>query len=580
MRILLVNHSELHVKGILEQCSATQEHTFLIVEDGEQALFQLMRVQFDIVIVSLVLPDIDAPSLMQLNNGRAGTNTAFIIVADDFDQKLVSWCLQKGADDVVKPTEVTPTLLNKALARKLYNMSVISDFSNSFVKSTDLSQTDKLTQLHNREYFLSSLTSAIPRAKRYNIKLALMVIDIDNFKSCNEHYGFETGDMYLQQVAQDMNRLSREGDLICYLGGDEFAILAYKLDSSAALHRFVRRLLDVFNAPRECAQHQIELTASLGIAQFPESANEPQELLKCAEIAMYRAKVAGKNQFSYYSSELHAHVSKRLLIENTLPAAMKEGQFVLHYQPIVVLEPYKVAGVEALVRWQHPELGLLYPEAFISIAEDLDKIIKLGNWVMEAAFTQLQQWRKSELVDDTFCMAINVSVHQLLSSHFVESFFAYLKKYDIAPSCVELEIVESVLIRDFVRLKDNLTLLINAGVSLAVDDFGTGYSSLAYLRDLPVNTLKVDKSFLLGLPGESRGCRLLKALINIAKSLEMKVVVEGVENVEQAKLCLQYKAEKVQGFYFSKPLVSSDELDKVIHANFKPDIKGVGNGQS
>lgn len=548
---------------MVEQLSFDLRDTsIVVVNDGEQAINQITRTHFDIVILPLVLPDLDILTLVGMTQNKLAGGTSFIAVAEQIDDGLIKKCLTKGIDEIVSPEQLSKTLLYKVYARSVSRLGLYQALSTQSQDIKHVTRTDKLTGLKNRDFFLSSLKGLIQRAHRGKLTASLILIDVDNFKSCNDYYGHYVGDMYLQKAANELTKVCREGDLVCYFGGDEFAILAHNLDSGTALYNFANRLQHVFSSPIECMGHKLELGASIGVAMYPDSALDDKELLKAAEIAMYKAKQAGKNKFYFYSKVLHEQLEEQLSIENSLLQGIENNEFCLYYQPQIAMRPTRIVGVEALVRWHHPTLGLLSPDRFIPFAETSGKIVPLGQWIMAQACQQLVSWRNQGVVSDDFKMSINVSAVQLAEDSFTEQFLDCLSHYNLPPKSVELEIVESVLIHDMEIVKNTIAELVDSGVGFAVDDFGTGYSSLAYLRDLPVTTLKVDRSFVMGLPSDAKGCNLLKALISMASSLEMNVVVEGVETFEQATLCEKYKAEVLQGYYFSKPIGDIADFEK------------------
>ncbi|EWH11051.1 response regulator [Catenovulum agarivorans DS-2] len=555
MRVLLVNHFYQQAKALLEQLSFDLKDTsIVVVNDGEQAINHMTRTHFDIVILPLVLPDLDILTLVDMTQSKLAGGTAFIAVTENVSDSLINKCLTRGIDEIVSAEQLNKTLLYKVYARTVSRLGLYQALNMQSQDIKHVTRTDKLTGLKNRDFFLTSLKALLQRAHREQVKASLILIDVDNFKSCNDYYGHYVGDLYLQKAAKELLKVCRDDDLVCYFGGDEFAILANDLDTGTALFNFANRLQKVFSSPIECLGHKLELGASIGVAMFPDSAADDKELLKAAEIAMYKAKQAGKNKFYFYSKLLHEQLEEQLEVENSLLDGIKNNEFRLFYQPQLAVNPTRVVGAEALIRWYHPTLGLLSPDRFIPFAETSGKIIQLGQWVIQQACSQLVLWRRNNVVSEEFRVSINISAVQLADETFTDRFFDCLRQFSLPPNVIELEIVESVLIHDMELVRNTIAELVDAGVGFAVDDFGTGYSSLAYLRDLPVTTLKVDRSFVIGLPSDVKGCNLLKALISMASSLEMNVVVEGVETLEQASLCEKYKAQVLQGYYFSKPI--------------------------
>ena len=417
----------------------------------------------------------------------------------------------------------------------------------------DLAEHDQLTGLLNRYAFEQQVKETEALRKRIGFTFGLMLLDLDNFKWINDTYGHDCGDELLKRVAERLEHVCREQDLLCRLGGDEFAI-ALVGKARGYSHKVAQRIFDSFKSPIYVNELSVNVECSIGIADFENDYINLTDALKKADLAMYHAKSSGKNQFHYFSEELQQAAERRISVESEIRQALTNREFIPYFQPQIDTETKKIIGAEALVRWQHSERGLIGPGEFLDVAEETGQIKEIDQQILEKAIAQRAEWTKSEGIKSDFRIAINISARHLRDESFTARVKSLISKYQLDPSVIELEIVESELVNDFemaVKVIDELNEL---GVILAIDDFGTGYSSLSYLKHLKVHTLKVDRSFIIDVATSNIDCNLFKGLINLGQSMKLQIVVEGVENIEQFEKCELYHAEIVQGFYFSKPL--------------------------
>ena|GEM_PF-79127 len=415
-----------------------------------------------------------------------------------------------------------------------------------------LAQYDVLTGLPNRVVLRDRLEVATAEAKRSGKQGALLFIDLDRFKNVNDSLGHGVGDKLIKEVAQRLAACVRSSDTVSRHGGDEFLVLLSGIENEKAAARVAEEILRSLGSPLKIADLELLVTASIGIACYPENGQEAEILLRNADAAMYSAKEAGRNTYQFYSDDMNRRAQMRLHTEAALRQAVHHRQFVLQFQPQVGLDSTEVIGLEALVRWMSPERGVVPPNEFIPIAEESGLILQIGEWVMEEACRQAVQWRKEGLL--SVPVAVNVSAPQFRQPRFVQIVEEVLKKTDLAPPLLELELTESIVMDGADAVREKLVELAKLGVKLAIDDFGTGYSSLSYLKQFPINRLKIDKSFVFGLPDDHSNQAICSAIVSMGHSLGVKVLAEGVETVEQAHCLASMGCDFAQGFFYSHPL--------------------------
>jgi diguanylate cyclase (GGDEF)-like protein len=415
----------------------------------------------------------------------------------------------------------------------------------------ELADFDPLTGLPNRRLLRDRCTQLLAGAERDGTEMALVFIDLDHFKRVNDSLGHSVGDDLLCAVAQRLSGTVRKVDTLARLGGDEF-IIALPGGHASAAADVASRMLDVCAAPFLVAGHELTVTPSLGISLYPVDGTDFEALLRNADAAMYKAKEAGRNAFRFYSSEMNVATLKHLLMESGLRRGLGAHEFVLHYQPLVQIETGAIVGVEALIRWQNPELGLIGPDQFIHVAEDIGLIIPIGEWVLREACRQVRAWQDSGL--PPLMVAVNVSPVQFRQAGFVEMVAGVLAATELEARFLELELTERTVMHDAEQTLGTLRTLNRMGVELALDDFGTGYSSLAYLKRFPVGKLKIDRSFVRDLEVDSDDRAIASTILSMGHSLRLKVLAEGVETAEQYAILRDMGCELVQGYHFSRPL--------------------------
>ena len=556
MKLLLIDDNELDRQAIVRTFKKTEwDITIAQASSASEGLEQFDSSDFDAVLLDYRLPDIDGMEVLQLLNKHPSHHAAIIILTgasadDDLEREFI----EAGAQDVLFKSEIAHKHLTRAITHARARHVLERQLQESHQRLRALAENDSLTGLANRYYFDESLRAAILRAKRHNEQLALFFLDLDNFKFINDGLGHVIGDQVLQAVATRLVHVVRAGDIVCRLGGDEFAILAHNFDSQEAISQLAQRILEDLRRPIVVGGYENTISSSIGIATYPDAGDSASDLLKAADMAMYRAKHDGRDNYQFFSAIMQAQMQERVRLEKELRANIPNNNFVLFYQPIVDAQTFEICGAEGLVRWDHPERGILPPMEFIPLAEEIGLIGEIDSRSRFNACQQLANWRAQGLVNDDFNMKFNVCAQLLTDDNLYQRIIHDLASTGVPGRCVSLEITESVLIENLAQTAQSLQKLQDYGVEVAVDDFGTGYSSMAYLKELPAHTLKIDRKFVMNIPENAADCRILRAMIVFAKSLDLTVVVEGVETREQARICRDYGADLLQGYLFSKPL--------------------------
>jgi len=430
------------------------------------------------------------------------------------------------------------------------------DLSSALATIQTMATHDTLTSLPNRAYFNEALGHAIAQSQRRDQPLGLFFMDLDRFKNINDTLGHGVGDRVLQEAASRLRRSVRASDLIARLGGDEFVLLVEEFRDTAHLAEIANKVLHAFEPAFVADGHELALSASIGVCTYPQDGSDAQELVSNADIAMYRAKEQGRSRHCFYSAELNKLTEERLTLEAGLRHALERGELEVHYQPKIGFGSGRVTGVEALLRWRHPRLGLLSPDRFIGLAEETGLIVPIGYWTLRHACERVRRWHDQGM---SIAVAVNLSAVQFHQAELVPELARIVKETGIAPHQLELEITESMVMKDpdgAVRVMEAIRRM---GLRLSIDDFGTGHSSLGYLKRFPVNKLKVDRSFVRDLPHNVDDVAITRAVIAMAHSLRMSVVAEGVEEQGQFDLLLAEGCDEFQGYLCTPPL-AEDEL--------------------
>jgi diguanylate cyclase (GGDEF)-like protein/PAS domain S-box-containing protein len=473
-------------------------------------------------------------------------------------------CILVRRDGVETPIEDSTAPIHDRSGQVTGAVMVFHDVSTSRAQSRKmlhLAQHDSLTDLPNRALFSARLTEAIVAAHRYRRKLAVLFVDIDRFKHINDSLGHAIADRVLQSVAGRLQSCVRASDTVSRQGGDEFVILLSEVVRAQHAGVSADKMLRAVHTLHRIDHYDLHLTASIGIATYPDDGTEAETLMKNADFAMYHAKDCGRNNYQFFKPDMNLLAVERQSLEVDLRVALENREFELHYQPKVSLETGAITAVEALIRWHHPQRGLVSPTEFIPVAEDCGVIVPIGRWVLREACRQTRAWREAGL--PPVRIAINVSPRELREENFVATVRAILTEAGLEPCYLELELTETFLMQDEIGTAAVLQALRDVGVTLALDDFGTGYSSLSHLQRFPIDTLKIDQSFVRDITTDANDANIVSAVISMGQSLHMRVVAEGVETQDQVVFLQERGCPEAQGYYFCRPVVA-DQLTRLL----------------
>jgi diguanylate cyclase (GGDEF)-like protein/PAS domain S-box-containing protein len=487
------------------------------------------------------------------------TNPMVLAIRDNRTVGLKANCVLIRRDGVEAAIEDSAAPVHDRRGRVTGAVMVFHDVSMAralSLKMSHLAQHDDLTDLPNRGLLNDRLTQAIALSRRNQQKLAVLFLDLDRFKHINDSLGHDFGDRVLQIVAQRLLHCVRSSDTVCRQGGDEFVVVLSEIAHAQDADVCAAKILTALSAPFCIDEHDLYITASIGIATYPDDGREADNLLKHADLAMYHAKANGCNNFQFFEASMNSRAAERQSLEHDLRHAIERNEFLLHFQPKINLASGAIVGVEALLRWSHPQRGLILPAQFLAIAEECGLIVPIGRWVMNQGCAQARAWRDAGLAP--IRMAINISAVELRSKGFVSGVHAMLTQAGLAPSDVELELTETFLLQAADSTATVLEALKDVGVQLALDDFGTGYASLSHLRRFPIDTLKIDRSFVRDITMDSDDASIVRAVISMGRSLDLKIVAEGVETSEQFDFLRQHGCPEGQGYYFSEPMVAAE----------------------
>lgn len=488
--------------------------------------------------------------------GQKGENW---VQTRDGRELLISWSTAKLTDEQGQVSHLISCGEDITAHRRAHQALAESETRFQY-----LAHHDALTNLPNRLLFYDRMEHALEKARRYDNKVALFFLDLDRLKNINDSLGHGVGDQVLVEFAHKLQKLMRKSDTLARLSGDEFVILCEEVKSIDHAAIFADKILGAFATPLQVSKHIIHTPVSIGIALLDSDMEKAHDLLRAADSAMYQAKKAGGHRYAIYDS---ASSRRRDIfhLESHLRHAVERGETFLQYQPQIDLETGRLIGVEALARWNHPRMGLISPAEFIAVAEETGQIVALGDWIVETACTQNKAWQDAGLTPIT--MAVNISPHQLGQADFPDRIQRILNKTGLDPHFLEIEITETAIMENVEKARETMRGLCDQGISFALDDFGTGYSSLSNLRYLPLKKLKIDRSFIYDVPHSDQDIRLVSSVLALARSLDLKVVAEGIESVEQLSFLQEKGSEIGQGYFFSRP-VTADEIKELMTRNF------------
>ena len=497
-------------------------------------------------------------------SGRATPDPMLRAVEQDRTVHLPGNCLLVRRDGVEIPIDDAVSPIHNRQGRATGAVMVFRDVSMARAMSLEMSHSaehDFLTGLPNRMLLNDRIHQAISLVPRHQKQVVVLFLDLDGFKHINDSLGHPIGDKLLQSVSRRLVHCVRNSDTVSRQGGDEFVVLLSEADQWEDAALIARRMLRAVAEPHSVDQHELHVTTSIGVSIYPDDGLDAETLIKNADTAMYQAKENGRQGYQFFKPAMNVRAVERQSIEESLRRALERQEFVLHYQPKINVMTGEIVGAEALIRWPHPTRGFISPSRFIPIAEDSGLIRPIGNWVLRGACNQARAWADAGLPVGT--MAVNVSAIELRDENFLEGFYRILSETRMDPRCLELELTESVLMKHAESAASILQTLREQGVQVAIDDFGTGYSSLSYLRKFPIDALKIDQSFVSQVTSTADDRSIVTAVISMARSLNLRVVAEGVETLDQLEFLRAHDCQEAQGFYFSSP-VAPQEFEKML----------------
>jgi diguanylate cyclase (GGDEF)-like protein len=560
IRVLLVEDNPLDARLVQELLEQEQklELDIVHVERLDQALKRLEAQDIDVILLDLILPDgqgIDTLKALR----DAALEIPIVVLTGIQNEETATQALQHGAQDylVKGPDQGNPLSrsIRYAIERKRMELRV-----------RRLAHFDGVTGLPNRTLFLDRLDRALAQARRGGRVLGVLFLDLDHFKAVNDSFGHAAGDRLLKGVADRLIQCLRGSDSVARLGGDEFAVILSEIARGEDASGVGQRLMDALRPPFRLEGHEVHVTVSTGASIFPNDGEDAESLLKNADTAMYRAKQEGRDGFQLYSPMMNVNAAKRLALKNALRHALEKDQLLLHYQPKIDLRNGRTVGIEALLRWQHPDWGIVPPSGFIPLAEETNLIIPIGAWVFRSACTQNKEWQRAGL--DPLPIAVKVLSRQFTHKRFRDDVARMLRETSLDPRYLELEITGDGLQHAGEAALLTLREFKAAGIHVAIDDFGTGHSSLRYLKRLPFNEVKIDRSFIKDLTRDPDDAAIVRTLILMAKNLGLKVTAEGVETEAQAAFLRNHECDWIQGNYYCPP-VPADAMARMLREGWR-----------
>jgi diguanylate cyclase (GGDEF)-like protein len=605
-KVLLVNDhpaSLFALKTILINAPQADQYEVFTASSGPDALRQVLEHKFAVILLDVSMPGMDGFETAQLIHSHPLSSVVPIIfiTAHYADEMNRIKGFQHGAADYMISPVIPEILLAKVLVfieleRKNLQLEVqkrelaalnknlqvqqmedlrrvnamlqdeIAERRLAEERAHELATRDPLTGLMNRRSLAEQLEHAMMRASRVNEQLALLFLDMDKFKSVNDSLGHDAGDELLVQVASRLRSAVRESDVVARLGGDEFVVLMEGLPSYAAAAEVANKIVTAIGEPFEVCSQNLRTSVSIGIGMYPQDASSVQDLMRSADLAMYHAKQERRGSIQFFHEELNARLIERRQLEHELQQALEHNEFELYYQPKVDVRTGRVAGVEALLRWHHPRLGVLSGGQFMAAATDTGQVVAIGEWVISTACAQARAWQEAGDGFPHLPIAVNIAIPQIYAD-LPDVIERALRKHDVGPASLQLEITESLVIRDVERATSVLKEISESGITIAMDDFGTGYSSLSVLKSLPIDILKIDQSFVRDLGRNLGDNAIVAAVVNMAQALALRVVAEGVETEEQLEILRDLGCDEHQGYLYSRPLPAHALRERLAHTS-------------
>ncbi len=520
----------------------------------------LTKEKIDLILLDLVLPDCRGSECVTRMK-KIAPHIPILIISEAEDEELAQKAIQLGAQDYLVKGHFDARGLARAAQYAIERHYILEQLKKAQEIEQYLVCYDALTGLVNRELLYDRMERAIPHARRNSEILAVLFVDLDNFKWVNNTAGYAAGDHILKEIARRLQSCTRSNDTVARLGADEFILFLNGISHEHAVVVVAEKILSALSQPVVLDTKEFLCTACIGISLFPRDGKTPETLIRRADVAMGRAKAQGKNSYCFFDSALDAEFFERKELTESLRQALDREEMILYYQPLIAADTGKVTGLEALLRWKHPRFGLIYPEKFIPLAEETGLIKPLGEWVIRTACQQMVTLRKAGIEVDK--LAINLSPKQFHDRELPSRVFQLVEETGLPGDRLMIEITESCAMEDVEYTIEALRTFREAGVRIAIDDFGTGYSCLNYLKRFPIDFLKVDRSFVHGIPEDSDDKSIASAIIFLAHNLSLKVTAEGVENRDQLSYLRSLRCDELQGYYFSRP-VGFDSLPRIL----------------
>jgi diguanylate cyclase len=603
-KILVVNDhpaSLLALKTMLHNAPQGDDYDVVTASSGPEALRKVLDQQFAVILLDVSMPGMDGFETAEVIHSHPWSASVPIIfiTAHYADEMNRMKGFQHGAADyLISP--VIPAILHAKIAvfieleRKTLQLesqkqalalmnrdlqmqqmqdlkrinaalqAEIAERRQAERRAHELATKDPLTGLMNRRSLTEQLEHAIVRAERQGEHLALLFLDMDKFKSINDTLGHDAGDDLLTQMAARLRGAVRSSDVVARLGGDEFVVLMEGLPSFTAAAEVAKKIINVSATPFTVSSQSIRTSVSVGIGMFPQDGATVQDLMRSADLAMYHAKQERRGSVQFFHEELNARLIERRQLEHELQQALENEEFELYYQPKVDVMSGEVAGVEALLRWHHPRLGILSGGQFMQAAIETGQVVQIGQWVIDTACAQARRWQDAEDGFPSLPIAVNIAIPQIYAD-LPKVIYNALRLHKVPPSALQLEITESLVIRDVEKATSVLKEISESGITIAIDDFGTGYSSLSVLKTLPIDILKVDQSFVKDLGKDLGDNAIVEAVVNMARALALRVVAEGVETEEQLAILRELGCDEHQGYLYSRPLPAHELEEQLMH---------------
>lgn len=603
-KVLVVNDHQaslLALETLLARQAEEADFEVVTAQSGEEALRHVLHHQFAVILLDVSMPGMDGFETAEIihSHPRSAAVPIIFVTAHYADEMNRLKGYQRGAVDYLFTPVIPQILQNKVaifveLAKKnlqlQYQTRQLEEYNRDLQvqqmrdlkrinaaleaevierrqaeeRAHGLATRDALTGLLNRRSLVEQLEQAIARAHRQQKGLAVLFLDMDRFKTINDTLGHDVGDELLIQVAGRISGAVRESDMVGRLGGDEFVVLMEGLPAYPDAAAVAKKIVQANASPCLVGVHTLKTSVSIGISLYPQDGETVQALMKHADLAMYHAKQQCPGSVQFFHEELNGRLLERIRLEQEMQQALENQEFELYYQPKVDIQSGRVAGVEALLRWHHPRLGLITGSDFLSAAADSGQLVTIGTWVIDAACAQARRWLDAEPSLGKLPIAINIAIPQI-HAELPGAIRSTLEKHGVPASALQLEITESLLIRDVEKATSVLSEISESGISIAIDDFGTGYSSLSVLKALPIDILKIDQSFVRDLGNTVGDTAIVAAIVNMARALALRVVAEGVENKEQLAILRSLGCDEYQGFFYGPPLPANELARKLLH---------------